>query len=183
MQIDEAIDKLIGIEGGYVNNPNDKGGETNWGITVDTARRHGYTGPMIALPRDEAARIYKQEYITDPKLDQIWTINDQIAYELFDSGVNLGPGTAIKWLQIGLNALNREGKDYTDGGVDGAIGPHTCQALTSYMEKRGADGVIVLLKILNVLQGAHYLDLAQQRQQDEEFIFGWFRTRVELPGQ
>lgn len=179
--IDEAIDKLVAIEGGYVNNPNDSGGETIWGITLATARHYGYTGPMRAMPRAEALRIYKQSYIVAPKIDKLWSLNDRIAYEVFDTGVNCGPGTGIKFLQTALNALNRQGRDYSDITVDGVIGPATLRALESFLRLRKLEGEIVLLKALNVLQGAFYLDLAARRQKDEEFVFGWFRTRIDIP--
>ena len=44
--VERFLDDLIKREGGYVNNPNDKGGETCWGITVAVARANGYAGPM-----------------------------------------------------------------------------------------------------------------------------------------
>jgi len=57
---DTAFERLIGHEGGYVNHPDDPGGETNWGITLRTAREQGYTGEMRDLTRGEAkrARVY-----------------------------------------------------------------------------------------------------------------------------
>lgn len=180
ISIDEAINKLIGIEGEYTNNPNDSGGETIWGITLATARKYAYTGSMRSMPRTEAARIYKEKFIIEPKIDTIWAIDDRIAYEVFDTGVNCGPQKACMYLQTALNALNRGGKDYADVGLDGDIGPATRQALKTYLTLRKLDGEIVLLKILNVLQGAFYLNLAVARTKDEDFIFGWFRTRIDI---
>ncbi|MCA2603387.1 glycosyl hydrolase 108 family protein, partial [Microcystis sp. M26BS1] len=169
MNMDEAIDKLIGIEGAYSNNPNDSGGETMWGITIDEARRNGYNQPMRSMPRAEAARIYKSKYIIAPKLDKIWTVDQaRIAYEVFDTGVNCGPKTAIKMFQKALNALNRQGKDYPDITEDGDIGPKTLQALQKFLQLRKLEGEIVLLKMLNVLQGSYYIDLASRRMKDEE---------------
>jgi lysozyme family protein len=51
MTADQIIEGILGKEGGYVNNPNDKGGPTRWGITQTTARAYGYSGDMKALPR------------------------------------------------------------------------------------------------------------------------------------
>jgi lysozyme family protein len=42
---DREFEKLIDVEGGYTNNPDDSGGETMWGVTIAVARRNGYTGP------------------------------------------------------------------------------------------------------------------------------------------
>ena len=54
---DKAFDLLIGNEGGYVNNPADPGGETNWGITRAVPVDNGYTGSMKLMPK-EAAKQY-----------------------------------------------------------------------------------------------------------------------------
>lgn len=46
---DTLFDRLMKHEGGYVNNPNDPGGETMWGVTKAVARQYGYTGSMRQL--------------------------------------------------------------------------------------------------------------------------------------
>ena len=56
---DEVFERTIGHEGGYVNNPKDPGGETNWGITIKTARENGYTGSMKSMSRLQAKEIYR----------------------------------------------------------------------------------------------------------------------------
>lgn len=56
-----VIDGILSIEGGYSNNPDDRGGETNWGITKATARANGYQGEMKALSREEAYAILENE--------------------------------------------------------------------------------------------------------------------------
>ena len=50
---DQIIDEIIRKEGGYVNDPADSGGETNWGITVNRARQSGYNGDMRTMPRSD----------------------------------------------------------------------------------------------------------------------------------
>lgn len=180
MTPEDIIEKTLSVEGGYSYNPLDSGGETIWGITVATARRNGYTGPMKAMPRGIAIGIYKKEYFIEPHLDKVIQINDRIAAEVYDSGVNCGPKQAAEWLQIALNVLNRDGADYADVTVDGDIGARTLSALQTFIRLRKLEGEIVLLKIMNTLQGAFYVDLATKRKKDEAFIFGWFRNRVEL---
>ncbi|MCA2603440.1 putative peptidoglycan-binding domain-containing protein, partial [Microcystis sp. M26BS1] len=59
--------------------------------------------------------------------------------------------------------------------------PKTLQALQKFLQLRKLEGEIVLLKMLNVLQGSYYIDLASRRMKDEEFIFGWFRNRIDIP--
>ena len=59
---DTFVSGVLQREKGYVNNPKDRGGETNFGITAETARRNGFTGNMRDLTRDQAVLIYKLEY-------------------------------------------------------------------------------------------------------------------------
>ena len=176
--IDVAIEITIGKEGRYSNNPKDSGGETMWGITQKVAERHGYQGPMKALPRDEAKRIYKAEYFLAPGFDLVLKRSPTIAKELFDTGVNIGTSKPCFWLQECLNRLNKGGTIFADLKVDGNIGQKTLDALTAYLDHRGAQGELVLYRMLNCCQGAHYNELVDRREKDEEFIFGWYLHRV-----
>jgi Putative secretion activating protein len=178
---DTLVEGLIGREGGYVNDPKDPGGETIWGITKAVARENGYTGPMRAMTRDQAKAIYRAKYWAKPGLYLIAPLSAAIAEEVFDTGVNMGTGTAGMMLQRALNALNRQGKDYADIKVDGAIGPATTAALKAFLTKRGAKGETVMLKALNCLQGARYIEIAEAREASEAFVFGWLDNRVGLP--
>lgn len=176
--IDQLIDELIGREGGYVNDPHDAGGETKYGITEAVARAHGYGGAMTDLPRSIAADIYKRIYWTKPGFDQVAMIAPDIAAELFDTGVNMGTATAAVFLQRALNLLNQGGKDYADIDADGRIGWQTIHALQSYRTKRGLVGMTVLLEALNSQQACRYMDLAEKRPPNEDFLFGWLLNRV-----
>jgi lysozyme family protein len=183
MTLEEIVEKTLGHEGGYVNDPRDSGGETIWGITLATARRFGYTGPMRSMPRAEAVRIYIEQYMKGPKIDKLNAYSSKVCFEVYDTGVNAGPERAIEFLQTALNILNRQGKDYPDLTVDGSLGPRTFSALEAFLKLRKIEGELVLVKILNVLQGAFYIDLATRREKDEAFILGWFRTRIDIPTQ
>lgn len=178
MTIDKLIDGVIGREGGYSNNPNDAGGETCWGITIRVARRNGYAGPMRDMPREAAKNIYFQEYVQDPGFAAIMPLSDAIAEELVDTGVNMGPAVASLFFQQALNTFNNQGRDYPDVKVDGDVGPATIAALKALLAKRGADGVTVMLRALNALQGERYITLGSGRQVNEAFEFGWFLQRV-----
>lgn len=175
---DDCFEQVVGIEGKYSNNPDDSGGETMYGITVQVARAFGYKHAMKDMPLSVAKVIYKQRYWDVLKLDEVSKYSNRLCEELFDTGVNQGVGQAGKFLQRSLNVLNRRQKDYADIGVDGAVGRLTLYALECYMKKRGQKGVDVLLKMLNSLQGAYYVELAERREKDEEFVFGWFDNRV-----
>lgn len=184
MTIDELKRKLIAEviqrEGGYSNRPEDRGGPTCWGITLATAREHGYQGDMRALPREFAAKIYAGWYWDSLKLDQVAEISTDLAAYLFDWGVNSGPGTAAKYLQRQLNVLNNRGTLFPDLIVDGAIGPGTLAALTSYANLRGFFGVSVLADTINAERIVFCRRLAERDEEQETFTFGWFCRVVKL---
>lgn len=171
------INGIIEREAGYVNHPDDRGGETNFGITAAVARAYGYGGPMRELQRETAYRIYWTQYFIDPGFDQIASFDLMIAEELTDTGVNMGPTTASKMLQRALNLLNRQGKDWPDLVTDGKIGRMTLAALQQLLSKR-PNGREVLLKLLNILQGMRYIEIVEKDPSQETFMFGWIANRV-----
>jgi lysozyme family protein len=114
---DTAFDLLIGNEGGYVNNPVDPGGETNWGITRAVAVDNGYTGSMKSMPKETAKQIYKKMYWDKLQCDQL---GFAVAFQLFDAGVNHGNSQAVKFLQRALSVVD-----------DGMIGAKTIAATNS----------------------------------------------------
>ena len=173
-----TINHILEIEGGYVNDPDDSGGETNFGITERVARVNGYTGQMRDMPRPVAFDIYAARYWDAMSLDQIERLCPKVAQEMADTGVNMGVGRAAEFLQRTLNAFNDQGQHYTDLVVDMDIGPGTIRALSAFIEKRGSEGEIVLVSALNALQGAFYIDLTERRQKDEKYLYGWFLNRV-----
>lgn len=177
---DRALAHTLGIEGDFSNHVSDSGGETRYGVTKAVARAFGYAGDMRDLPLALAKRIYMEQYWIPVKGDAIAVLSEKLAIEIFDSAVNCGVPTASRWLQRCLNVLNRQGKDYADVEVDGRIGRMTTTALTTYLSRRGSTGEVVLLRLMNCLQGAFYVDLAERRSKDEDFMFGWARTRVEI---
>ena len=93
---------------------------------------------MRQLSRDEAGRVYKRLYWLRPRLDEVAKRSANLAAELFDTGVNMGPAVAITFLQRALTALNRNGKDYADLTPDGRIGVQTLAALDALFAVRGS---------------------------------------------
>lgn len=176
--VEKILDSILGVEGGYVDHPADRGGPTRWGITEKTARAHGYRGSMRDLPRETAQAILAVDYWTAPRFDQVAELSEKIAIELCDTGVNMGPAVAARFLQRWLNVFNDQGRLYPDLSADGTIGPRTINALRQYLTARGREGESVLLTALNCSQGARYLDLAEQRPANERFIYGWVKNRV-----
>lgn len=111
MNFDIAIGRLLKSEGGYVNNPNDPGGETNWGI----AKRNHPNVDIRNLTRDGAIAIYKAEF---------WDLLDcssfppGLGFQLLDFAVNSGISTATRKLQAALGVAD-----------DGHWGPISAAAL------------------------------------------------------
>lgn len=178
--VNDIIEEVIETEGGYVNNPNDPGGETMYGITKATALRNGYHGPIKDLPISVARAIYYGEYVVQPGFDKVLLLSFTIAAELVDTGVNTSPKNAAIMLQKALNSFNKQGTIYSDVDPDGKIGPATIAALQAYLKERKEKGQDVLLKALNCLQGAYYIDKATANQKLEDFTFGWFDNRIKL---
>ena len=117
MGFDEAFERVIAHEGGYVNHPDDPGGETNWGITARTARANGYTGPMRELTRRQAREIYRVAYWGRARADDY---DPAIGFQLFDAAVNHGIGNAIRFLQRAVGVAD-----------DGVVGPQTVAAINA----------------------------------------------------
>lgn len=178
MDIDQLIDAVIGREGGYSDHPADRGGATRWGITEAVARAHGYRETMRAYPRDEAVAIYRRIYWIRPGFDRVATIAPEVAAELFDTGVNMGPAVAVSFLQRALNALNRGASDYPDIVPGPRIDESTLTALTAFLMRRKPHGESVLMKALEALQGERYLNLAERRPANEAFLYGWLANRL-----
>lgn len=188
-----AYKKTMTHEGGYANDPEDAGGETWKGISrVYHASWEGWHiidsyKNQPNFPKNlEFASTKLQELVELQYKRMYWDVNrldempQDVAEELFDTGVNLGVGRAAKYLQIALNCLNRNQDPgfYSDLVVDGNIGPKTLMALITLTTKAQNDKV-VLLKMLNVLQGYHYIEYMGKSPTQEKYARGWY-SRVEI---
>jgi lysozyme family protein len=178
MTIESIIEGIILKEGGFVDNKDDRGGATKYGITEAVARAAGYHGPMQDMPRGVAADIYMRRYVMAPGFDKVAAISPAIAAELVDTAVNMGPGIPTPWLQRILTLMNQNGKLYADLKADGDIGPATLAALVAFLKFRGANGEKVILRALNGLQAARYIEITEERPQNRTFIYGWLLGRV-----
>ncbi|EFK8697440.1 hypothetical protein EGX65_16545, partial [Escherichia coli] len=128
----------------------------------------------------QALEILEADYWYGPRFDQVEDLSPDIAAELCDTGVNMGPTVASRMLQRWLNVFNLRGKLYPDMDADGRIGPRTLNALRAYLKNRSRDGELVLVKALNCTQGERYLELAEKREANESFVYGWMKARVGL---
>lgn len=164
----------VAIEAGYVNDPDDLGGETIWGITKATALEYGYKGNMRDMTQATAIAIYKKLWWDRMRLDQIFAWNQLLADRMFDFGINAGRANCIKSLQEILNVLNNEGKLYADIDADGGIGTLTMNALQGFLKARGLDGFNRLMFALTCHQVAYYTRISQSRPKNEKFTYGWY---------
>lgn len=111
----QIFDRLIGHEDGYVDDPRDPGGETNWGVTKRTAQANGYTGNMKTMTRQQAYEIYNRAFWLRYNCEQM---PDAVAYQFFDAAVNHGFGNASRMLQRAVGVLD-----------DGIIGKYSLEAI------------------------------------------------------
>lgn len=111
---DKCFRELIVNEGAYSNHPQDKGGETMYGITRETARAYGYTGAMRNMPLSAAKEIYRKGFWEKNKCHLMPHV---LAFHVFDACVNHGAGNATRFLQRALGVAD-----------DGIIGKVTISA-------------------------------------------------------
>lgn len=111
MSFERAVEFVLRFEGGYVNDPNDSGGATNFGIS----QRAFPDIDVASLTRDDAKAIYRAKYWDFCKCDQL---PEALALILMDSAVNQGPAAAVRMLQRTVGV--RE---------DGVIGQETISAI------------------------------------------------------
>lgn len=114
MNFNKALKAVLAHEGGYVNNPKDPGGETNYGITKRVAEDHGYKGDMKSIPMSTVEYIYKKSYWDKIRAE---SLPESLRFHVFDAAVNSGVSRAIKWLQESASVTQ-----------DGDIGPKTLAA-------------------------------------------------------
>lgn len=176
---DISIEKVLKFEGGYSYHKDDKGGETFMGISrVHHPDWAGWAG-VDADKNDVGLKhsvkeFYKKEYWDKFKGDNIHHV--KISSELLDTSINMGVKRAIIFLQKGINALNRNGKDFSDIKVDGKVGPNTISKLDILIKKGDAHH---LHKLLNIQQGRLYMEIMDRNPQQEVFARGWLK-RVEI---
>jgi lysozyme family protein len=171
---DEAGQPIAG-KTGYVYNPDDPGGETNYGITKHTAIDNGYNEPMYGMPFWFAKRVYKKQYWD--KLQGELIGDEEIAIELFDTGVNCGVETVVTFLQRTLNVLNKKATLYPDIKADGVCGLQTIDTLTKALAIAPWYRLCIL-RAIDSLQCVRYIGLAERNSKYETFLPGWLRNRV-----
>lgn len=159
---------------GYSDVKTDRGGKTNYGITIRVARKNGYFGRMQDIPFDLVLAIYFKDYWS-----LLWcsSIPHQgIAVELFDTAVNCGPIWAGRFLQKALNRLNNRGKRWQELVVDGKVGPTTIRILKKALKSK-AYMAGCILKVQDSQQCIRYMNICKKDETQEANFPGWVRAR------
>lgn len=162
--VDQIARAIVQREGGYVNDPDDPGGATKYGVTVHTMRRLGLdltrdgvvdAHDVLALSEAEAVEIFKTHYFSKPRIGDLPAV---LQPSVFDMYVNAG-NHAVKILQ---RMLAKFGQSVM---VDGAIGPQTCAAVKAAM----AIAPGYLADAYGLERRAYYYALADSREASRKY--------------
>lgn len=160
----QLAEEIVAREGGYVNDPDDPGGATKYGVTLGTLRRLGVdkTGDgrlteadVRRLTRADAVEIYMRHYYQIPKIDRL---PEGLRPSVFDMYVNAG-SNAVKILQ---RLLRQVGQWVV---VDGVIGPQTIAAA----EVAEAAAPSHLADAYGIARRNYYYRLADQRPASRKY--------------
>lgn len=175
---EQAIKTVLHHEGGFVNDPVDPGGATNFGVSIRYLKQRGdldgdgvLDGDLDGdgdidvddiknMTRAQAEDLYRTGFWNKHKLDSI----DEyiIAERVFDMVVNMGPRQAGKVVQ---RACNYFGKGLV---VDGIMGPASFGAINSLNAQK-------LLREIRFNHADFYLNLIERRPALAKFRDGWLR--------
>lgn len=162
--ITEIASDIVAREGGYVNDPDDPGGATNFGVTVHTMRRLGLdlTGDgqvdaadVQVLSRESAVAIFVEHYFHAPGIDQLPA---PLQASVFDMYVNAG-AHAVRILQRLLNDMR------IPVSVDGVVGPQTVAAAIQAMNAAPEH----LVDAYGIARRNYYYDLADRRPASRKY--------------
>ncbi len=178
----EIATEIVAREGGYVNDPDDPGGATKYGVTIHTMRRLklDLTGDgqvdvrdVKSLTRKQATDIFIKHYFERPLIAEL---PPPLQATVFDMYVNAG-GNAVKILQRLLREMGY------DIAVDGALGPRSLAAVRSAMEKSPDHFV----DAYGIARRNYYFRLADRRTASRKYARtraggkgGWIRRAEEF---
>jgi lysozyme family protein len=195
-QFKPAYDKTLIAEGQWSDQIDDPGGETMNGVSriffpswsgwdivdsvkVDGAPQFDRLTPAQKSSLDTAVEeFYRKNFWNRIQGDRIPDSLQSIADELFDTAVNMDVPKAVRFLQSALNVLNRNGKSYADIPEDGIMGGTTLNSMQHY--DGNAEETQILLKVMNILQGAKYVEIMKNSPAMERFARGWVGRRVKI---
>lgn len=168
MSFDDCLAFVLRWEGGFVDDPDDRGGATNKGITQAVydewrERKHYDKRSVRDIEDGEVKQIYLEQYW---KPSRCQAMDFPMSLILFDSAVNHGVGRAVKLLQEVLNV-----------SVDGHFGPATMAAYDFLEECHGTNYVAV--QYLKARE-AFYFRIVESRPEQGKFLRGWLNRLSDL---
>lgn len=171
-RFDYCASLVLGHEGGLVDDPADKGGRTNLGVTQGTLTAARPVIPGLPervddLTRAQALSIYKALYWSKAKCDDL---PEPVDFLMFDAAINCGVGGAVLQLQRALNRLGAQLKE------DGAIGPLTLDSLRTSWEH---DMWRVVSAVL-VQRVRWHNDIVGRDSTQLRFIHGWLNRVLSI---
>lgn len=173
---EKAVTFTLGHEGGFSDDAADSGGATHFGITNGTlAEYQRKTGKLAGrkigdLTRREAIEIYRAFYWRYDEVN-----SDIIATKLFDIGVNMGLGAAVKIVQQAINFIAKADRIE----VDGKWGPRTLMFVNMITVVRTAESD--LYKAMTLFQVKRYVDIVIGNPSQLVFIQGWLTRGATKP--
>ena len=173
----EIAEEIVSREGGFVNDPDDPGGATNFGVTIHTLRRLGLdldgdgeigVNDVRRLTRAQAIDIFVTHYFDRPGIGQL---PEPLQPTVFDMFVNSG-ANAIRILQRLLNDMK------FPVAVDGLLGPQTVKAARAAQDAAPAH----LADAYGIARRNYYFRLADRRPASRKYAHtraggkgGWIR--------
>ncbi|MBR9764413.1 MAG: peptidoglycan-binding protein [Rhodobacteraceae bacterium] len=160
---------IVAREGGFVNDPDDPGGATNFGVTIHTMRQLGLdldrdgdvdVADVRMLTQDHAIEIFLDHYLHRPKIDQL---PEMLIDTVFDMNVNAG-ANSVKILQRVLREFREQ------VSVDGALGPQSIGAAHRVAQSAGG----YLRDAYGIARRNYYFSLADGRPASRKYC----RTRA-----
>ena len=162
-RIDILIDEIIKNEGGFVDDKDDKGGATNFGITNKTLSDYNNKVASVddvkKMPVQLARLIYKRNYYEKPNISMLDTPVD---LAIFDLCVNAGPYRAGVILQEACNICG------SSLFVDGKIGAKTALEANMHLINKKP-----ILNAIADLRVAFYRDIVKHNASQAKFLKGW----------
>lgn len=180
--VQSIAEEIVAREGGFVDDPDDPGGATNYGVTMHTMRRLGLdldrdgdidSVDVRQLTHAQATQIFIQHYFDKPRINLLPL---PLRASVFDMQVNAG-SNAVKILQRVLGAFKEPVT------VDGALGPKTAAAVVRAFEQAGT----YFVDAYGIARRDYYFRLADRRPASRKYARtqaggkgGWIRRAEEF---
>lgn len=154
-----------------VNDPSDSGGTTKFGLS-----KWSYPNVDIAsLTEDEAKAIYYRDFWIPSKAEQF--VGEKLAIKHFDTGVNIGLGTAAKILQDAVNFFEPPESEIV---VDGNIGVNTLQRVNQFIKARDNNESLFIAAYISHL-ALRYEQIIDKSSKNAKFARAWIARAFRLP--